>query len=301
MPALGDGITRLQARGRDRGRDVQQFAIGVLGRPGQQREGDVGTDLVAFHQDALRLPDDVPVHQRHREAVLALGADHRDGRVAGEQQAVVLGFGIERIGAAGVQVQRTQVLLVYEQLKAHHRQHAEAGGAGSEQRPPLLAAQIVGPDGRLLPRRAQARTLPDLVLDPVDGLHRRVGRRWGADGAAAGDQGDAGEIGAGDACRGPLHDVLEGLVDALFRLKCPGELAELPGQACFGGLPLTGQARLRSIWIGIAHLRASRPGMWQTKYEVPNELHRQSRWKGVYVMTARGTSTFRAMVLARNV
>jgi hypothetical protein len=88
---------------------------------------------------------------------------------------VGLGQVVEGVGSGGVDVQPgDEVTLFEEHPERHHAQYARfRDGAGSELRPPLISAQIVAMEHRVLQHRVNARPAHQLVLDLVD-LHRQL-------------------------------------------------------------------------------------------------------------------------------
>jgi hypothetical protein len=82
---------------------------------------------VPLHEDALRLPDDVPVVHPGTQVRLVLRAGQRHSGVAGEQQTDVLTLAVEGGLCAGVHVESPELVAGDEQLEAHHAA-AEFGG-----------------------------------------------------------------------------------------------------------------------------------------------------------------------------
>ena len=107
--------------------DVDQFPVHLLGDADEYTEGLIGGELVPLHDDALRLPDDVPVVHPGTQVRLVLRAGQRHSGVAGEQQTDVLTLAVEGGLCAGVHVESPELVAGDEQLEAHHAA-AEFGG-----------------------------------------------------------------------------------------------------------------------------------------------------------------------------
>jgi hypothetical protein len=75
--------------------DVEQLPVHLLGDAGQDTEGLLGSKSVSFHEDALGLPDDVPVAHADTQVRLVLRAGQRHCGVTGEQETDVLALVIE--------------------------------------------------------------------------------------------------------------------------------------------------------------------------------------------------------------
>jgi hypothetical protein len=96
---------------------VAAFDVGVLGSPGQDREGLLGGHLVPLHEDALGLTDQVARRHRDAQILFVSCAAQRHGRLGGERQPLTAGLRVEAPELRGVQVQRTQAVLIGEQLQ----------------------------------------------------------------------------------------------------------------------------------------------------------------------------------------
>src|SRR5215203_87344 len=82
----------------------------VLGDPAHQVEGLVGVDFVAFHQDALSLPNDRSVQSADAEALRLLLLGDRDSDLRGQVGSGVRVVLIKRINVFRIQVQTADQL-----------------------------------------------------------------------------------------------------------------------------------------------------------------------------------------------
>jgi hypothetical protein len=69
---------------------VRQAGVRRLAGPDEQLERLNGGELVALHQDALRLPDEIPDVGRDLQLLDSLSIGHGDGGMRGEQGTYVL-------------------------------------------------------------------------------------------------------------------------------------------------------------------------------------------------------------------
>ncbi len=97
--------------------ELNDLDVGVLRGPHQQGERLRAGEVLAVHQDALGLPDDVAAGQRRVELRFGFGPQHRDGRVLGQDGADQLAVVVEGVGVVCLQVERTEILFVDEQPK----------------------------------------------------------------------------------------------------------------------------------------------------------------------------------------
>src|SRR3954462_131866 len=104
------------------------------------------------------------------------------------------------------------------------------GGPGAEYRPARISAQVVHPNGLLLPDGVQAWTLTGLVLKDVEVAGPRAGGRRRIAVAILADHGDRRLVGAGHHLACQLHDAVEHLLGGLLPLQAARGLGQSPGQ-----------------------------------------------------------------------
>jgi hypothetical protein len=109
-------------------------------------EGLKTGQIVALHQDALRLADDISAGQRGLELRLGCRAEQGDGGMLGHDVADRNRLVGERVSAVAVEVQRAQRPAVQEEPKLQHATHTTLGGCASVIRPALVVDGVVDPD-----------------------------------------------------------------------------------------------------------------------------------------------------------
>src|SRR5579862_5657305 len=126
--------------------DLGQLNVLGLGYPGQDAESGVGGNAVPFHQDALGLPDDVPVGERVVHLVSALRFSEGERRERGQQDRDPLVRVAEGGGLVGVQAERAQAPLVDPQRYAKHAAHVQPRRLRAELWPAQVLASVVNPE-----------------------------------------------------------------------------------------------------------------------------------------------------------
>src|SRR3984957_6247439 len=105
--------------------DLGKLHVLGLGYTGQDAEGGVSGNAVPFHQDALGLPDNVPVAERVMHLVSALRVSEGERRERGQQDRDPLVRVAEGGDLVGVEAERAQAPLIDPQRDAEHAVHVE--------------------------------------------------------------------------------------------------------------------------------------------------------------------------------
>src|SRR5699024_4428295 len=126
LPAAG--VDAHLAAGDEMFGDFGEARVGPVARRRQKEERLLRRDLVSFHEDAFRLTDHVSRHDGLVELDGASRLRESNCGVCCHQQADALGVVVEHVGLFRVQVQRSEVLVLDEQLEGQHAAHTGLGG-----------------------------------------------------------------------------------------------------------------------------------------------------------------------------
>src|SRR3984957_14097040 len=155
--------------------DLGKLHVLGLGYTGQDPESGVGGNAVPFHQDALGLPDNVPVAKRIVHLVSALRVSEGERRERGQQDRDPLVRVAEGRGLVGVQAERAQAPLIDPERHAEHAALVHPRRLGAELRPALVLAGVLDPEYGLVLGGVDARAVAEPLLEAVKQQGRLAG------------------------------------------------------------------------------------------------------------------------------
>ena len=200
-------------------RHVAQLDVVVLRQATQEVERAIGVEVVALHQDALRLADQLARIDRDLQALFVVGGGERHRRMGHEDRGDRDVIVVECVDALGVEVERSVAACAGLEPDAQRAAHPELG----DRRPPGRPAQVRGDVVREIERSALDRVEAwALVEDDLQVVRLANSARRGCcrlDLVAALDQHDAGVV----AARRGLRE----LGNALDGAFCGGLVVEL--------------------------------------------------------------------------